>query len=640
MSIYKLKHALLPLVVLIIIGSCKKDEVVTKPVLFSFGPSNVEHGEKIKFIGTGLDQVTDVIMPVGIDVPASSFATHTSSLIELVVPVASSTGHVTLKLSNGDSIVTKSLFGAAYTMTVRSFAPSKTRPGTNITINGNFLNYVKQVTFSQNLNVTQFVSQSLHQLVVQVPVAARTGAFSLSDMAPTPQIVTQDTLNNDLILDVSLPAVTGFAPPNGVEQTATLTITGSDLDLTTEIDFTSSGGNAKVVPPFTSQSATQITVTVPNTAVTGPLTLIAPSGVKVTTSSLTVLEPAVTAMTTGRAGVDNVTITGMNLNLVASIKFPGGATVASTAFVSQPADGTSIMVAIPASAIPGALDLVTTHNYTVNVPSFKITLPSATTYSSTVAGTSTTISGTDLDLVSSMIFPDGTSVASSSFTSQSPTSIVVTIPASVTSPGALVFVIANGYHVAQPTFGACSTFFAGGTVLYSFDSNLQGWSAGTYQAPAGLSTAFTTGDGHSCPGAAQMTIPFASYGQNADIEINPYPNPLDFTGKSKLHFWARVQVPAGTEAAINGVQAFVNTGGYSKYKGNFVGYANTLSDGGKFSDGNWHEIVFDIAGNLGSITVNVINQLGVQIVTQGSAPGGGPATPPTVTLTVDDVWLE
>ncbi len=88
------------------------------------------------------------------------------------------------------------------------------------------------------------------------------------------------------------------------------------------------------------------------------------------------------------------------------------------------------------------------------------------------------------------------------------------------------------------------------------------------------------------------------------------------------------------------MQAFVNTGGYSKYKGNFIGFSNTLPDGGSFADGNWHEILFDIAGNSGSITVNDIDQFGVQIVTAGSAPGGGPATPPSVTLFVDDVWLE
>ncbi len=520
------------------LGSCRKDEVVSKPVLISFGPSTVEHGDTIKFIGKWFDQVTDIIMPVNIDVPASAFITHTSSLIEIVVPVTSSAGYVVLKTSSGDSIVSKTRFGAVYTMTVRSFTPSPARPGTNITINGNYLNYVKQVTFAQSHKVTEFVSQSLHELVVQVPMAAQTGAFSLSDLARTPQVVDKDTLNNDLILTVTLPAAVALSPANGVEQTSNLTITGTNLDLVIEIDFAGAAGSMKVVPPFVNQSATQITVVVPNAAITGPLTLTAPSGVKVATASVTVLEPAVATMSTGKAGVDNVTITGTNLDLVQSITFPGGTMVASTSFVSRASDGTTIVVAIPPSAIPGTLELVTSHGFTVSVPSFRITLPQATNYSSTTPGATTTITGTDLDLVASVVFPDGTSVSSSSFTGQTSTSFSVMVPVTVTSPGTLFFIIANGYQVSQPTFGACSTFFAGGTVLYSFDSNLAGWGGGTYQAPAGLSASFTTGEGHSCPGAAQLSIPFTTYGQSADIEKNFSPG-MDFTGKTKLHFWAK-----------------------------------------------------------------------------------------------------
>ncbi len=608
-------------------------------MLISFGPSNVEHGDTIKFIGTGLDQISEIVMPVKVNVPSSTFITHTSSLIEIIVPQASTVGRVVLKTVRGDSIVSKSLFGAAYAITVRSFTPTTTRPGANITINGNFLNYVKSVTFAQDQSVTEFVSQSIHQLVVRVPNAARTGSFSLTDLAVTPQLIDQDTLKNDLILNVSLPAVTSLSPANGVEQTANLTLKGTDLDLVTQIEFPVSGSSVILLPPFINGSATQITLAVPATAVTGALTLTAPSGVKVTTPSVTVLEPEVTAMSTGKAGVDNVTITGNNLTLVRSIKFPDGTVVASTSFINQAIDGTSIVTAIPSSAIPGTLELVTSHNFTISVPSFKITLPLATSYSSTTPGASTTITGTDLDLVARVIFPDGTSVSSSSFTGQSPTSFSVVVPLTVTSPGTLYFVLASGYQVSQPTFGACSTFFAGGTVLYSFDTNLQGWGGGTYQRLQAYHLNLQQRRAHSCPGAAQLNIPFTAYGQNADVEISPGP-PMNFTGKTKLHFWAKVQIPAGTAAAINGVQAFLNTGGYSQYKGNFVSFSNTLADGGSFADGNWHEIIFDIAGNAGSITISDIDQFGVQIVTMSSAPGGGPSVPPMVKLFVDDIWIE
>jgi hypothetical protein len=633
---------LLSLLILALFNSCTKENATSSNVsLTSFGPSGVAHGETIKFIGTNLNQVTSIVLPVDVEIPASSFTTQTSTLIELVVPDASTTGYVTLKTPQGD-VVSKTAFGSSYIISVTSFTPATATPGTNITIAGNFLNYVKQVTFSDNLKVTQFVSQSINQLVVQVPLAAKTGGISLTDLAKTPSVVDQDAAGNTLVLNVSLPAVTSLSP-SSIEQTKNLTIAGTNLDLVNEIDFT---GGGKVMTPFVSQSAAQIVVAVPNTAVTGTLTLTALSGVKtVTSQSITVLEPSITTVPVGRNGA-NITITGTNLNLVASILFPDGGvgtSVASSSFTNVATDGTSFTVAIPASAIPGTLKLVTIHSFTVTVasPSFNITLPAATSYSTGVPGASMTIAGTDLDLVKGIVFPNATTgITVTSFTSQSPTSIVVTIPASAGS-GSLIFLLANGYKVAQPLAfgGACVTNFPGGSVLYNFNTSVQGWGGGTYQAPAGLVTAFAAAEGHSCLGAAQLTIPFATYGQNADIEINPGP-PMDFTGKSKLHFWAKVTVAGGATAGIAAIQFYVNTGGYSKYSGNYINLTQTLSDGGSFSDGNWHEGVYNIAANTANIVVGVINQFGVQIVTPGSAPGGGPASPPTVVLVVDDVWLE
>jgi|GEM_PF-5169362 len=629
------------LMILALFGTCSKENASTVISLTSFGPSGVQHGDTIKFLGKGLNQVTSVVMPVDNEVPASAFIKQTSTLIELIVPIESTTGYVTLKTPKGD-VVSKTTFGSAYKMTVTSFTPSTITPGANITINGNFLNYVKQVTFFKNLAVTQFVSQSRTQLVVQVPMTAQTGGISLTDLAKTPSVVDQDDSGNSLILSVNLPAVTSLSP-SSIEQTKNLTITGTNLDLVNEVDFSS---GVKVMPPFVSQTATQIVVAVPNTAVTGALTLTAVSGIKtVTSQSLTVIEPAVTSIPAVRNGTDMV-ITGTALNLVANILFPDsglGTAVASSSFTNVATDGTSITVTLPASAIPGSVQLTTIHGFKVSVPNFKITLPVATNYAT--GATTLTITGTDLDLVKGIIFPDGASgVTVTSFNSQSPTSIGVTIPGTATS-GTLKFVIANGYTATQPlAFGsACVTNFPAGQLLFSFDSDISSWGGGTnpYPTPAvaGQVVAFIGTDGHSCLGALQMTIPFTAYGQNTDAEINPGP-PMDFTGKSKLHFWAKVQVAGGATAAINGVQFYVNTGGYSKYSGHFISLSAALPDGGSFADGNWHEGVYDISGNTANIVIGVINQFGVQVLTQSAAPSGGPATPPTVTLLIDDIWLE
>src|SRR6185369_6438258 len=191
MLIFKNKNTiLLALLVLTLLGSCKKDEQV-QPALQSFGPTTANHDENIKFIGVGLDQVTSIVMPVDIEIPASQFVSQSSTQIELKVPHESMVGFVTLKTAKGD-ITTKTAFGAAYKISVTSFTPTQARPGTDITITGDFLNYIKQVTFSKDLKVTQFVSQSVNQLVVTIPMSAQTGPIVLTDLAKTPQLVDQD----------------------------------------------------------------------------------------------------------------------------------------------------------------------------------------------------------------------------------------------------------------------------------------------------------------------------------------------------------------------------------------------------------------------------------------------------------------
>jgi hypothetical protein len=368
MIAYKLRNTLsLLILALLIFGSCKKDEQV-QPALQSFGPTTVKHGETIKFIGVGLDQVTNIIMPVDIDVPASAFITHTSSLIEIKVPDESVAGYVTLKTSKGD-ITTKTIFGAAYEIAVTSFTPTSAKPGTNITINGDFLNYVKQVTFAQNQVVTEFVSQSLHQLVVQVPMAAQTGPIVLSDLAKTPQVVDQDVNKSSLILNVSLPAVSELSP-SSVRQTQNLTVTGTDLDLVTKIDFPVLGGNGTVLASgFVSQSETQIVLTVPASAINGKLTLTSISEVQVVTAqSISIIQPNVSALSpsdpSSQVAGATLSLTGTDLDLVAKIKFPG-VTDAVTSFILT--GTTKIDVVIPQGVQGGTVILITQTQFSVPV---------------------------------------------------------------------------------------------------------------------------------------------------------------------------------------------------------------------------------------------------------------------------------
>jgi hypothetical protein len=85
----------------------------------------------------------------------------------------------------------------------------------------------------------------------------------------------------------NLPDITGFAPPSGPVG-ARVTITGSGFTGTRSVEFTGAAASPTAV------SGTEITVTVPAGAQTGPLQVITPAGTATTTTPFTVepTEPA------------------------------------------------------------------------------------------------------------------------------------------------------------------------------------------------------------------------------------------------------------------------------------------------------------------------------------------------------------
>src|SRR5688572_10775079 len=322
--------------------SCDKndDEVNSGKVeLLSFGPTGAKHGDTLRFIGNNLDQVTTIQL-TGATVEKAGFIQQTPELITIKIPNETVRGLVTLKTAAGD-ITSKTPLDLEVPVKITSITP-QARPGENITIKGEFLNWVTSVTFGLNKKVETFVSKSLTELVVKVPVDAQTDKLTLSTGGTEP--LTIITANAFV---VTLPATTGLSP-NPVKHKTNLTITGTDLDLVKQILF--AGGDT--VTNFVSQSATQIVVSVPSKTQKGKVTLVAASGVKtVSTQDLDVILPAITSISPNPVDVGaNLTVTGTNLDLVKGISFVGASTEVTT-FVSQ--TPTQIVVTVPAGSAPG-----------------------------------------------------------------------------------------------------------------------------------------------------------------------------------------------------------------------------------------------------------------------------------------------
>ena len=341
---------------------CKKDKTDSTSgeiQLLSFGPTGAQPGDTIRFFGNNLDKVTEIdFTGVGASVTSSDFVSKSAKEIYVIVPVATEKGYVILKTPAGD-ITSKTQFNIAVAAMVSSIT-DVARPGENITIQGDYLNWVTSVTFNSGKVVTTFVNQSKGQLELTVPADAQTGTLVLAYGGTDSNFVeTMDTLH------VTLPRATTLSP-NPLKHADNLTITGTDLDLATKVYFT---GVSDAVTAFVSQSATQIVVKVPGTTTNGKVTLEAASGVKTTSSmDMNILMPAVTTMSPNPVDPEtNLTITGTNLNLVNAIAFQNADPV--TTFVSQSA--TQVVVKVPKGVTEGKITL-SVMNSTLTVQSSDI----------------------------------------------------------------------------------------------------------------------------------------------------------------------------------------------------------------------------------------------------------------------------
>ena len=156
--------------------------------LLSFGPTGAKHGEEIIFVGQNLDKVSSVFFAPGVEVPSSAFTAMSNREIKLVVPNEVESGKVVLKTAAGD-IESKTVFSLEVPVTITSIT-SEAKPGTNITITGDKLNWIETITFANDLLIEKsaFVSQSLSQLVVTVPMEAQTG-FALDNLRVVPNTI-------------------------------------------------------------------------------------------------------------------------------------------------------------------------------------------------------------------------------------------------------------------------------------------------------------------------------------------------------------------------------------------------------------------------------------------------------------------
>ncbi len=439
----------------LLLTSCEgKEEEDTKVVLQSFGPMPIARGAELKFIGLNLDRVTAVVLPDNITI--TTFTKKEQRLLTLTVPQEAMPGYVVLKTPDGD-ITTKTTIGYSEPISIAGFTPATVKAGDQLTITGDYLNLVEEVILTDRITVAgdDFISHSRTEIKLVVPAEAQTGKIAVSNGAEEPVIVFSAAT-----LTVTLPAFTSVTP-NPVKAGTNLTIAGTNLDLVLTVEL--GGGKVIDADDFVSHSATQIVLAVPEDTKDGKVVMVPASGVEVETADdLIMVVPAVSVSPVTLKNGDDITVTGTNLDLVDHVIFGGN----KQGTIRDGGTATQILVTVPDDAVDGVVTFVTKADKEVTGPNLTMIVPAFSSFSPTSAraNTSITLSGTDLDLVTRVMF---TGDIEGTIGTRTETSLSVTVPVGAKT-GKITIITKNGTQVVSaidftllanlPAFGSYTEF--------------------------------------------------------------------------------------------------------------------------------------------------------------------------------------
>ncbi len=381
---------------------CKQEALDTDQygdgVKFSaFAPNPVMRGGELRILGSNLQDVKEIRFQGGSSVTDYTVVTSgRQAEIRLTVPLE---GPQPGKISivDRDGVEYSSLSELTFTESIEidSFSPAEVLSGDVITLQGEYLNIVKEVVFEGGAYVTEFESQSRHEIKVKVPANAVSGFFRVADVN---ELEDQNTIPNTVYspteLKVGDPTVK-FTNQGPYKLGDSIVIDGEHLDMIATINLE----GASAVDFTVNEAATQIEIKLPATATDGDLVLYSFEGKEFVAGEIETVSVADLAIKSlaedGRykAGAE-VEISGSDLDLVSKLAFVN----AETSFAYK--DG-KIYATIPAAAKDGAITVTLESGKQSQTPEIEVVKPVITSLSATeaVAGkTELEIYGTDLDL--------------------------------------------------------------------------------------------------------------------------------------------------------------------------------------------------------------------------------------------------
>lgn len=394
----------------------REDIEITKFFVGSEGTMVGNVGDVVTIKGDYLNLMHGVIFAGSDTIKEAEFVGHDRYTIQVKIPAEARTGVITLTdtIKDGTSLETKE----ELTINTPEATPIKDRnikAGEILSIKGSSFDQIVSVKFEgATVDAADFKSQSAAEITVAVPAKATDGTF---------YVVTKSGIEVPVGNIITVVPTELVATPNPVKNGAELTITGKDMDLITGIAFPNAAESK-----LNKVETTKVTSTVPEDAQEGDITLSLANG-KTVTVAYTLVKPTVASCTPAAITAGEKTlIKGTDLDLVASITFPGD--IEQTVEVKGTAN--TLGVTVPAACAGTGFKLNLKNGTTIEVKDM-LSIKAATDPAiasinpgEAVAGSNITITGKNFQNIQNIYIG---SYKVNRYTSRTNTEIVCQVPA-------------------------------------------------------------------------------------------------------------------------------------------------------------------------------------------------------------------
>lgn len=375
-------------------------------------------GDVLTIEGDYLNNITSVIFANGATMDAENFKSQTRYQIQLVIPAEAGEGR--FQISDGNNYMYSEgalSINAPEIDANNAIGKSLIKAGETEVLRGTSLDQIASIELNgATVEAADFKSQTASEITFVISSKVADGEITAVTKSgiriPFGEITT--VVPSQLV-----------ATPSPIKNGEEITISGKDMDLITGIAFP----NAKE-SKLNKVETTKVTSTVPEDAQEGDITLSLDNG-KTVTVAYTLVKPTVTACAPAAITAGEKTIIkGTDLDLVASVTFPGDVEQTVEKFAAQNAN--AIAVTVPAACAGTGFKLNLKNGTTINIDG-QLSIKAATdpaiasvTPGEAIAGSTITITGKNFQNIQNLYIG---SYKVNRYTSRTNTEIVCQVPA-------------------------------------------------------------------------------------------------------------------------------------------------------------------------------------------------------------------